>query len=72
MSYAYTSQREVRAAFWQDFDGVNGITSKQWTNAHDGTGRQYNATTRCAFCDYVDMLARDGLISERLAQRVTL
>jgi hypothetical protein len=25
-----------------------------------------------AFCDYVDMLARDGVISEALAQRVTL
>lgn len=29
-------------------------------------------TTRVAFSDFVDMLERNGLISESLAQRVTL
>jgi len=28
--------------------------------------------TRCAFSDFVDYLARDGQISDALAQRVTL
>jgi hypothetical protein len=30
------------------------------------------ADIRMAFVDYVDMLSRDGTISEQLAQRVTL
>lgn len=34
--------------------------------------KDFNCTTRSAFVDFVDMLARDGVISESLAFRVTL
>lgn len=66
-----TNQRQVRKAFWEAHKGLPGITPRRITN-YSGNGRMYNTDTRCAFVDYVDMLARSGEISEALAQRVTL
>jgi len=51
--------------------GVPGITPRKIRD-YSGNGRMHNTDTRCAFVDYVDMLARSGEISESLAQRVTL
>jgi len=64
----YTTQKQVRAAFWDIADSMNGdgITRRKFS---DGS---YSTDTRYAFGDYVDYLARDGQISESLAQRVTL
>ena len=59
----YTTQREVRAAFWE---------AHPQASHKRGTDSDYLTDTRCAFVDYVDMLARDGQISESLANRVTL
>jgi len=65
-----TTQKQVRAAFWDahpdyDFQARQaGIRSKRQ--------HEHCATVRCDFVDYVDMLARDGQISEALAERVTL
>ena len=70
MTYTYTTQKQVREAFWADHTSFDhqaraaGIRSKR-QNAHC-------ATVRCAFVDYVDMLSCDGIISEALAARVTL
>ena len=70
MSYAYTTQAQVRAAFWQDHPSFDdqaraaGIRSKR----HN----EQCATVRCTFVDYVDALEKNGQISEELAQRVTL
>lgn len=58
-----TTQKQIRAAFWQGFTAEQKRGYKRGTNA---------ATIRCEFVDFVDMLARDGQISENLAQRVTL
>ena len=66
----YTNQKQVRAAFWAAFPHFDeqareaGIRSKRQN--------EHCATVRCAFCDFVDDLARDGNISESLASRVTL
>jgi hypothetical protein len=66
----YTTQAQVRAAFWQahpHFDEQAreaGIRSKRQN--------EQCATVRCAFVDFVDMLEKNGDISEALAQRVTL
>lgn len=68
MGYDFTTQAQVRRAFWQ---GAPAEMRKR-VPAHDGIGRMYNATTRSEFVDFVDMLARGGHISEDLAQRVTL
>ena len=54
-----TSQAQVRAAFWQG-----------WTPELKRAATV--ADIRCEFVDFVDMLARDGHITEALAARVTL
>ncbi len=66
--FTFTTQAEVRRAFWQ---GAPAEMRKRVPN-HEGTGRMYNATARSEVVEFVDMLTRDGHISEALAQRVTL
>lgn len=63
MKHAFTTQGQVRKAFWQ---GAPGVIRKRLANG------DYPTDTRCEFVDFVDMLARDGHISEDLAKRVTL
>ena len=64
MQYDYTRESQVRAAFWQGWQGC----AKPRRNA-DG---DYPCDVRCEFVDFVDMLQKNGHISENLAQRVTL
>lgn len=64
MSYTYTSQRQLRSAFWRIFS----ITA----NRRRLPSGDYHVDTRCLFCDWIDSLHRDGQISDRLAARVTL
>jgi hypothetical protein len=65
-----TTQKQIRAQFWLDHPSFDhqareaGIRSKPQN--------EQCATVRCAFVDYVDMLRRDGQISEALADRATL
>ena len=65
-----TTQKQIRAQFWLDHPSFDhqareaGIRSKPQN--------EQCATVRCAFVDYVDMLRRDGQISEALANRTTL
>lgn len=59
------TQAEVRQAFWASDTNLRvlrrpGGQNKQMTDV------------RVAFVDFVDSLARDGTITEALAQRVTL
>jgi hypothetical protein len=61
----YTTQAQVRAAFWEAHPNASREMVK-------GFERCYVCDTRCAFVDFVDHLARDGHISEALASRVTL
>lgn len=62
-NYTYTTQPQVRAAFWQGWP--EGFRRGKLHN-------EYNATVRSEFVEFVDMLEKDGQISEALAQRVTL
>ena len=75
MTYTYTTQRQVRAAFWEfvrEFPALGrNITPRRISN-YAGNGKMHNTDTRCAFVDFVDMLSRNGDISETLADRVTL
>ncbi len=64
MAYAFTRESEVRAAFWQGFQ------PHQRTDYRKGRGDV--PMMRGEFACFVDMLARDGQISEDLAFRVTL
>ena len=63
MTYTYTTQAQVRAAFWQGNEPLR---------VHGKRQNDYGATLRSEWCEFVDMLARDGLISEALASRITL
>lgn len=70
-----TTQKQVRAAFWEawrsgQFEGLN-VTPKRIAN-FSGNGKMHNTDTRCAFCDFVDSLNKDGQLKEGLVERVTL
>ena len=64
----YTTQKQIRAAFWEAHPD---LTRRKITN-YAGTGKMYQTDTRCAFCDFVDALNKDGQISDQLANRATL
>lgn len=57
--YTFTSQKEVRDAFKYYLSDVG---SKDMTPTD----------IRCSFVEYVDLLQKDGTITEKLASRVTL
>ena len=65
MTARITTQRQVRAAYWDSCNPAH-ERIRGWTQ------NDYNAEIRQDFCDFVDSLARQGHISEALAQRVTL
>ena len=58
-----TTQQQIRRQFWLDHPDVLRKPGRQNDQVTD---------TRMAFVDYVDHLQRSGVISEALAQRVTL
>lgn len=66
MSYAMTTQKQVRESFWTSFP--------EFIDQYRAYKRQkdYNADIRCAFVGHVDSLQKDGQISDKLANRVTL
>lgn len=68
MKYAYTNQKQVRALFWQTFPNAD----RRKITDYSGKGKMYRTDTRCLFVDFVDMLERSELISQALAERVTL
>lgn len=64
-TFDMTTQEQVRDYFWHNFPDFERRGHRVRQNA-------YSATIRSAFVDFVDMLERDGQISEKLASRVTL
>ena len=61
-----TTQKELREAFWQGSPHLRArYHSKKRQN-------EFNATIRSEWCDFVDMMVRDGQISDALAQCATL
>ena len=65
MKPTYTTQAQVRAAFWDTHPNASRERVKTMESV-------YVCDTRCAFVDFVDGLARESLISADLADRVTL
>lgn len=63
-----TNQKDLRRQFWGDNPRLSKIRITNYT----GNGKMYHIDTYCTFVDYVDMLARNGTISEKLAFRATL
>jgi hypothetical protein len=68
--YTYTTQSQIRAAFWRDHPVAYMVARARGTLSK--RQNRQTTTTRCAFVDYVDMLQKSGAISEALAARVTL
>lgn len=69
MKHTYTTQAQIRAAFWNthpQFHKRPAAPGYRWPQ------NTYNTDTRCAFVDFVDSLARNGEISAALADRATL
>lgn len=66
---AYTDEAEVVEAFWQssgfDYDKEEAVRQRR-------DDKDYRTDVRVAFVEYVDYLAKDGLINDALAQEVTL
>ena len=60
----FTTQSQVRAAFWQGWK--NRPRPKKMK---DG---DYPTDVRVEFVEFVDMLSKDGHITEQLARKVTL
>jgi hypothetical protein len=75
MPYRITTQKELRRAFWEHItlneNLYPGVINRKITD-YSGTGKMYNTDTRCAWCDWIDSLSRDGTISPELTQRATL
>jgi hypothetical protein len=71
MAYTITTQRELRRLFWLDHANIPGVTKRRICN-YSGNGKMHNTDTRCAFCDWLDAMSRNGTISQELAQRATL
>ena len=68
MKYRITTQKALRAEFWEMFPDLD---RKKITN-YSGNGKMFRTDTRVAFVNFVDMLNKDGDISEALAFRATL
>lgn len=66
--YAYTTQKQLRAAFWAEHPH---LSRKKITN-YSGNGTMYTTDTRCAFNDWIDYLSKSDQISQELAKRATL
>jgi len=63
-----TTQKQIRAEFW----AAHPTLSRCKIRDYAGTGHMHTTDARCAFVDFVDVLHRNGQISEALANRVTL
>jgi len=63
-----TTQRELRRRFWQEHPNL----PRQRITNYSGNGRMFQTDTRCAWCDWVDAMSKNGEISQELAQRATL
>jgi len=66
----YTTQEQVRAAFWDSHPAHALMAVKSGRRSKRQNAQP--ADTRCAFVEFVDMLERNGSISRALAGRVTL
>ena len=64
--YQITSQLMLRRTFWKHHpEFIEHYRTRKTQN-------DYNATIRSTWCDWLDHMRRDGVISEALANRATL
>ena len=65
MDFRITNQRDLRRTFWNTHPEAA-------ARRKPGSQNSQVADVRMAFVDWVDMLSKNGDISPKLAQRVTL
>lgn len=65
-----STQKQIRQAFWH-MHPVLEANALKW-GIKSAPQNRHNATTRKAFVDFVDALAKMEIISEKLAFRATL
>lgn len=65
-----TTQREMRTSFWETFPELEAYARKAGTKSKAQNAQP--VAIRAAFCDFVEMLASNGTISQKLAWRATL
>lgn len=64
----FTNQKALRRAFWETFPDL----PRRRIRDYSGKGLMYCTDTRVTWCDWIDMLSKDGQISQALAHRATL
>ena len=62
--YRYTTEKAINDAFWKN--------NPQYNRMPGRTQNDYKCDIRCAYVEWLDMRQKDGEISEKLADRVTL
>lgn len=67
-NYLYTTQKEINKLFWHWYTGCD----RKKITSYDGKHKMYKTDTRVSFCDFVDALSRDGLISPEMVAKITL
>jgi len=65
MQYDFTTQAQIRNAFWQGNKHLKHYAKSKIQN-------EYNATIRSEFVEFVNMLEINNHINEKLANEVTL
>ncbi len=60
--------RELRKLFWSEHPRLQ---RKKIPN-YSGNGTMHVTDTRCAWCNWLDAMSKNGEISQELAQRATL
>jgi hypothetical protein len=68
MAYRITNQRDLRREFWTQHPQL----SRRKIRNYSGNGTMHVTDTRCAWCDWLDAMSKNGDISQELAQRATL
>ena len=68
-----TTQKQIRQNFWLEFPQFKkGYKKNNNGNYVPKTQNDYKTDIRCHFCDYLENLRCNGVISENLANRATL
>ena len=65
MAYPITNQKDLRCRFWIAYPQYDAIRRPGGQNAQ-------LCDVRMAWCDFVESMRRNGMISEALAGRATL
>lgn len=58
--------KQIRSSFWENYPHFK---SEYRTRKKQN---EYSTDIRTSFCDYVDMLRKDGIITESKANKATL